>query len=100
MARTQNKLTARFVASVQKPGRHSDGAGLYLVVDRAGARRWAFLFRQDGRLKEMGLGSALSVSLRDAGIGEERGAASLIGLLACSRPTIATEDSPRSTPPR
>jgi integrase len=47
-------------------GRHSDGAGLYLIVDPGGARRWAFLFRQNGRLREMGLGGLKAVPLATA----------------------------------
>ena len=61
-----NRLTARSVATLKKPGRHADGAGLYLVVDKSGAKRWAFLFRQSGRLREMGLGGVNAVSLSDA----------------------------------
>ncbi len=66
MARQVNKLTARTVASLAKPGRHSDGGGLYLVIDATGAKRWAFLFRWQGKLKEMGFGGVTSVSLADA----------------------------------
>ena len=63
MPRQYNKLNARAVAALTKPGRHSDGAGLYLFVDRGGAKRWIFLFRQNGRLREMGLGGLRSVPL-------------------------------------
>ena len=57
MARQVNKLSARTVATLAKRGRHSDGGGLYLVIEPSGSRRWAFLFRQNGRLREMGLGA-------------------------------------------
>ena len=50
----------------QKPGRHADGGGLYLVVDKSGAKRWVFLFRFGGPLKEMGLGGLTRVSLVEA----------------------------------
>lgn len=76
MARQINKLTARSVTTITKPGRHSDGGGLYLVVDRStvdkdgnekpGAKRWVFLYRRGGSLKEMGLGGLTSVSLARA----------------------------------
>ncbi|MGB9014115.1 MAG: Arm DNA-binding domain-containing protein [Methylovirgula sp.] len=66
MARTQNRLSARAAATVAKPGRHSDGNGLYLVVDRSGARRWIFMFRWGGKLKELGLGGLSAVSLAKA----------------------------------
>lgn len=43
------RLTAAFVRSVTKPGRHSDGAGLYLNVTKAGSKSWIFLWKRDGR---------------------------------------------------
>jgi len=66
MAREQNKLSARFVQTVTKPGRHSDGGGLYLIVDLSGAKRWLFLFRWGGKLKELGLGGLSAVTLAQA----------------------------------
>jgi integrase len=64
-----HKLSARRVATESKVGRHSDGGGLYLVVSPSGSRKWLFLFRRDGKQREMGLGAAAgagSVSLADA----------------------------------
>lgn len=66
MARALHKLTARSVASLTAPRRHGDGGGLYLSVSNDGRRRWIFLFRQHGKLREMGLGSARDVSLAQA----------------------------------
>ncbi|HEX2554733.1 MAG TPA: integrase arm-type DNA-binding domain-containing protein [Microvirga sp.] len=66
MARQVNRLSARQVATLTMPGRHADGGNLYLVVDSSGARRWVFLFRWQGRLREMGLGSARDVPLARA----------------------------------
>lgn len=66
MARAINKLSARTAATLMKPGRHSDGGGLYLVVDASGAKRWVFLFRWEGKLKELGLGGINMVSLAEA----------------------------------
>lgn len=66
MALSLNKLTARGVTSITKPGRHGDGGGLYLVVDKSGAKRWVFLYRRDGILREMGLGGLKSVPLARA----------------------------------
>jgi integrase len=57
--RKQNLLTVREVETVKEPGRYADGNGLYLVVRPGGSRQWAFLYRRDGKLKEMGLGSSL-----------------------------------------
>lgn len=66
MAVTLNKLSPRAVTTIRKPGRHSDGGGLYLVVDASGARRWLFMFRWGGKLKEMGLGGIATTSLAEA----------------------------------
>jgi integrase len=67
MARGINKLTA-LAAKTTKPGRYGDGAGLYLVVAPTGARKWVFRFTHQGKVNEMGLGSASAneVSLADA----------------------------------
>ncbi|MCE4223455.1 integrase arm-type DNA-binding domain-containing protein [Methylobacterium sp. C25] len=66
MARAVNRLSARRVQTLTERGRHADGGGLYLVVDDAGAKRWVLLYRIDGRRREMGLGSVISVSLARA----------------------------------
>lgn len=60
------RLSARFVATAREPGRFSDGDNLYLLVDPSGAKRWAFIFKLDGKQREMGLGSATKVSLASA----------------------------------
>jgi len=66
MARQTNRLNARSILSLTKPGRHADGNNLYLVVEPKGAKRWVFLFRWQHKLKEMGLGGLNSVSLARA----------------------------------
>jgi integrase len=58
MARSINKLSARTAETLSKPGRHSDGGGLYLSIAGEGRRRWVFLYRWRGKLREAGLGSA------------------------------------------
>ncbi|MEJ1932452.1 integrase arm-type DNA-binding domain-containing protein [Nostoc sp. NIES-2111] len=60
MAQTYQKLTARTVETLDRPGRHSDGGGLYLSIGASGGRRWVFLYRDrsTGKLREMGLGAA------------------------------------------
>ena len=60
------KLSARYVATVGQLGRHSDGDGLYLNVSANGARSWVFMWKRDGRRREMGLGPARDVSLAEA----------------------------------
>lgn len=61
---TLNKLTARAV-KFAGDGMHSDGGGLFLRV-KGNSRGWVFRFTRDGRKREMGLGSASSVSLAKA----------------------------------
>ena len=58
--RLSKRLTARTVETVATPGRHADGDGLYLTVRAGGSKQWIFLYRRDGRLREMGLGSPAS----------------------------------------
>ena len=58
MARGINKLSARTVETLNKPGRYSDGGNLYLFISLNGGKRWTFLYRWQGRPREMGLGSA------------------------------------------
>ncbi|SES38147.1 site-specific integrase [Rhizobium sp. NFR03] len=66
MAQSLNKLTARGVTALRKPGRYSDGGNLYLVVEASGAKRWVFLYRAKDRQREMGLGGVNSVTLARA----------------------------------
>jgi integrase len=66
MGKAVKKLSARGIATNAEPGRHSDGEGLYLNVTPSGARSWLFMWKKDGKRREMGLGSAGSVSLARA----------------------------------
>ena len=63
--RTTSKLNVRGVETA-KPGLHSDGGGLYLVVTESGRRRWAFIYRRGSKRTELGLGGFPDVSLADA----------------------------------
>ncbi len=58
-------LTAREVAAIKTDGRHSIGDGLYLEVV-GNARRWFTRYTIQGRRREMQLGSAADVSLKEA----------------------------------
>jgi integrase len=64
-AKMNGRLTARKVATA-KPGKHSDGGNLYLIVSDTGSRKWVLRFTWRGAAKEMGLGSANDVPLADA----------------------------------
>ncbi len=66
MALKINKLTDRSVRGLKSEGYHSDGDGLYLVVNRTGARSWVYRYRSNGARRDMGLGSFLDVSLVNA----------------------------------
>lgn len=59
MARQLHKLDAVTARALTKPGRHSDGGGLYLRVLPDGWRGWCFLFRWQGRQREKSLGPFL-----------------------------------------
>jgi integrase len=77
MARERNKLTALQVRRLKEPGRHGDGGGLYLYISPAGARSWIFRYRSrvTGKLRDMGMGPALDVTLERA---RERAAAARV----------------------
>ena len=69
------KLSARAVATLNKPGRHGDGGGLYLSISRDGdtvRRRWVYLFTRAGKLREMGLGPSPDVTLAEARIERDK----------------------------
>jgi integrase len=61
-----SKLTAVKVQKTTEAGRHSDGGGLYLNVTATAAKSWLFMWKKDGKRREMGLGSLKAVSLADA----------------------------------
>jgi integrase len=58
MGRDINRLNARSVLTIKKPGRHADGGNLYLSISPTGGRSWVFLYRWLGKPTEIGLGSA------------------------------------------
>ncbi|WP_313045194.1 phage integrase central domain-containing protein [Brevundimonas sp.] len=66
MARALHKLPPRAATTIVEPGRYSDGGGLYLVVGQGQSRKWVFRFKWRGRLVDMGLGAAASVTLGKA----------------------------------
>src|SRR5262245_17192691 len=70
MAHQLNKLTARMVATVAKPGLYGDGGLLYLQVSGAGQKRvtkqWVARYMIDGRARKMGLGSLTTFTLAEA----------------------------------
>jgi hypothetical protein len=60
------RLTERGVQTA-KPGRHSDGDGLHLVVSESGRKKWVLRYQVGGVRKDKGLGAYPAVGLKDAG---------------------------------
>lgn len=65
-ARGLHRLSVTSVKFATKPGWYADGGGLYLEVDRGGAKRWAMRLTVGGRRRDFGLGPIHKVSLQDA----------------------------------
>jgi integrase len=69
MGRRADLLTALAVenaVSALGPGMHYDGGGLYLQVSGTGGCSWIYRYRAGKKLRDMGLGSADTVSLKAA----------------------------------
>ena len=49
-------LLTAFEVKALGPGRHSDGGGLYLTRGGDARSRWVFMWKRDGKRREMGLG--------------------------------------------
>jgi len=65
MSITINKLTVTKVRSITKPGRHSDGGGLFLKVRKSGSKAWVFKYKKKGKVTELGLGAVHTISLAE-----------------------------------
>ncbi|MFG1327499.1 tyrosine-type recombinase/integrase [Xanthobacter autotrophicus] len=74
MGRGLNRLSAIAVRSAAA-GKHADGGGLWLHKRLDGGAQWFFRFTVHGRRREMGLGAATDVSLREAREAADRGRA-------------------------
>ncbi|WP_298981731.1 site-specific integrase [uncultured Roseibium sp.] len=66
MARAIHKLNDVKVKTANKPGRVSDGGGLYLRVSPSGTKSWSFMWKRDGKRDEIGLGRYPDLSLKVA----------------------------------
>jgi integrase len=62
----EKSLSSVKIRSLSKPGRYTDGNGLYLVVDPSGAKRWVLRTVIKGKRTDIGLGSISLVSLAEA----------------------------------
>jgi integrase len=65
-ARMIGKLTTVSVRQARRRGLYGDGGGLFLQVSKNGAKSWVFRFKNDGRLRVMGLGPVHTISLLEA----------------------------------
>lgn len=66
MGKQLDKLTALAVTRQKIHGLYSDGGGLYLQVTSATAKSWIFRYKQNGRTRDMGLGSITALPLAAA----------------------------------
>ena len=101
MAKTIGRLTHQLVGSAAlEPGLYGDGGNLYLRVGKDvvgedgvvkdGGRSWVFVYRHDGKQRELGLGRA----------GKRKGAVSLADARAAAKKGRAMLDQQPSVDPR
>ena len=61
----KGNLTALKVTRLREPGMYADGGGLFLQVSKGG-RSWVYRYMLTGQPREMGLGSASTITLAEA----------------------------------
>lgn len=66
MAQQINLLSATRVAKLKDRGFYGDGGGLYLQVAPGGTKSWVFRYKTNGKTRDMGLGSAITLGLAEA----------------------------------
>lgn len=66
MPRAIHKLTDRTCKASTKPGMLGDGGGLYLGIKASGSRSWSFIWKNNGKRHELGLGPYPAVTLAKA----------------------------------
>lgn len=93
MAHRIHRLKPLSVQKVKALGVYADGGNLYLTVGSEGRRSWLFIYRYNGRRREIGLGGTASVSLPAA----RREAAALREVLAQGGDPKAHRDRQRHT---
>ncbi|MER9105731.1 integrase arm-type DNA-binding domain-containing protein [Mesorhizobium sp. M0848] len=69
--RALNRLSAIAVKKLA-PGKHADGGGLWLLRREDGGGQWFLRYTIYGRRREMGLGSIVEVSLKEARDGADK----------------------------
>lgn len=63
---TRYKLKASQIGKAKKPGMQNDGGGLYLSTSKTLSQSWIYRYRKNNRLRDIGLGSAMDVTLSKA----------------------------------
>jgi integrase len=66
MTRTLNRLSVAKVKGAKNPGMYADGGSLYLRVAKGGSKQWIFRYVTDGRMRDMGIGPAHTLTLAEA----------------------------------
>jgi integrase len=70
VTRQLNRLTARMIATLKKPGRYADGGNLYVKVTRlrsaALSKSFTFMYSFEEKQREAGLGSCGAITLAEA----------------------------------
>lgn len=95
MGRALSQLTAVEVKNKALQGRYGDGGGLYLEVEKDGAKRWLFRYQLRGRRRDMSLGAVTAKN----GLGPARQAAQdARGLLAKGVDPIDARRRPAGVP--
>jgi integrase len=66
VTRTLNRLSALKVQRAKEPGMYADGGSLYLRVAEGGSKQWIFRYVTNGRMRDMGIGPAHTLTLEEA----------------------------------
>ena len=64
MSRAIHKLNARKLSNLEDEGWHGDGGGLWLRIKKS-SKKWVFVWNQDKKRREMGLGPFRDVTLAE-----------------------------------
>jgi integrase len=90
------KMTAATVRGLREPGRHADGHGLSLLIDRAGRRYWTYRYMLSGRSRTMTLGNADAMTLAEA----RSAHTDARSLVLKGRDPLAAREAAKAPPPR
>ena len=97
----KNRLSARATSALE-PGKHCDGAGLWLVKSNRKAGKWVLRITVFGKRREMGLGPWPDVPLSEAGARRRSDflADAVVPLSAMRRCALLCDDLGKLVPPQ